>query len=40
MKRRTFLKSTAGVAALSPIAAGQANQVRSQANSSKPPISF
>jgi arylsulfatase A len=37
MKRRTFLKSTAGVAALSPIATGQAYQVRAQANSSKPP---
>jgi arylsulfatase A len=37
MKRRTFLKNTAGVAALSPIATGQANQVRAQANSSTRP---
>jgi arylsulfatase A len=36
MKRRTFLKGTAGAAAL-PTAKGQANRVRSQAISSTPP---
>lgn len=37
MKRRTFLKNTAGVAALSPLARGQANAVRAHASSSMPP---
>jgi arylsulfatase A len=37
MKRRTFLKNTAGVAAFSPLAQGQANGVRAQASSSTRP---
>ena len=35
MKRRTFLKSTAGVTALSPVAQSQANGA--QVSSSTPP---
>jgi arylsulfatase A len=37
MKRRTFLKSAAGVTALSPVARRQANAVRTQASSSQHP---
>lgn len=37
MKRRTFLKSTAGVAALSPIAQSQANAAGAQTSSPTPP---
>jgi arylsulfatase A len=37
MKRRTFLKNTAGAAALGPIVKGQANAVKKQVSSSTPP---